>query len=174
MAPRNKSHEIDLRFLQVASSILCISGLLLSTYAYHVETKKEENEEYTALCDISEHMSCTAAFSSKYGKGFGLTEHIVGKDSVLNQPNSIFGVLFYFSFMPLSEVPNLTTSKVLIGLCILSNVCSIYLAYILAFILYDFCVVCVTTYLINFFLLICSVFRYKFHCVQLETSKKIS
>ncbi|KAG8199275.1 hypothetical protein JTE90_003697 [Oedothorax gibbosus] len=131
----------DIKFLQVATAILCVAGLGLSVYAYHVETKKEKDDSYTAMCDISEHMSCTAAFSSKYGKGFGLFEHIVGKEHILNQPNSVFGVLFYLIFMPLSETPSLPLSRGLILLCVLANICSVYLAYILMFILYDFCVV---------------------------------
>ncbi|GBM71329.1 Vitamin K epoxide reductase complex subunit 1-like protein 1 [Araneus ventricosus] len=176
MQTRNRSQDIDLKFLQVATTIFCIAGLLLSIYAYHVEVKKEKDENYTAMCDISEHMSCTAAFSSKYGKGFGILEHIVGKESILNQPNSVFGLVFYLIFMPLGEIPNLTVSKIMIGLAVLSNLCSVYLAYILMFILYDFCVVCVTTYAVNFFLLICSLFRYKFHSAKLkaEASKKSS
>ena len=34
-------------------------------------------------------------FCFRYGKGFGLLEFIVGKDHVLNQPNSVFGMIFY-------------------------------------------------------------------------------
>ena len=31
----------------------------------------------------------------RYGKGFGLIDRVLDKDSVLNQPNSVFGMLFY-------------------------------------------------------------------------------
>ncbi|XP_055939527.1 vitamin K epoxide reductase complex subunit 1-like [Argiope bruennichi] len=176
MATAPKHYDIDLKVLQIATALCCISGLLLSIYAYHVEVKKEEDANYTAMCDISEHMSCTAAFSSQYGKGFGFMEHIVGKDSILNQPNSVYGIIFYLIFMPLAEIPNLTLSKIMILLAVLSNICSIYLAYILIYILYDFCIVCVSTYIVNFVLLICSLFRYTFHSkrMKLYASKKIS
>lgn len=31
----------------------------------------------------------------RYGRGFGLIEYVVGKHHWLNQPNSIFGMIFY-------------------------------------------------------------------------------
>ncbi|RZF36366.1 hypothetical protein LSTR_LSTR010407 [Laodelphax striatellus] len=73
-------------------------GFLLSYYAYNVEVSFEEDSNYVAMCDISEHMSCTKAFSSEYGKGFGLTRLIVGEDSPLNQPNGVLGLIFYSIF----------------------------------------------------------------------------
>jgi vitamin-K-epoxide reductase (warfarin-sensitive) len=38
--------------------------MALSYYAYVVETTKERDETYVAMCDISEHMSCSKAFMS--------------------------------------------------------------------------------------------------------------
>lgn len=31
----------------------------------------------------------------RWGRGFGLLGSIFGKDGVLNQPNSVFGLIFY-------------------------------------------------------------------------------
>ena len=45
--------------------ILCILGILISVYAYHVETSKESDTSYTAFCDISATVSCSKVFSSK-------------------------------------------------------------------------------------------------------------
>lgn len=41
-------------------------GLALSYYSYVVETAKEQDENYEAMCDISERVSCTKAFMSEW------------------------------------------------------------------------------------------------------------
>ena len=44
--------------------LMCFFGMGLSYYAYVVETTKEHDENYFAMCDISEHMSCSKVFMS--------------------------------------------------------------------------------------------------------------
>ncbi|KDR18052.1 Vitamin K epoxide reductase complex subunit 1-like protein 1 [Zootermopsis nevadensis] len=88
--------------------LTCFFGMGLSYYAYVVETTKEHDESYVAMCDISEHMSCSKAFMSSYGKGFGIARHIFGEDSILNQPNSLGGMLFYCVLIGL----NIKTEKI--------------------------------------------------------------
>lgn len=41
-------------------------GIILSIYAYYVETQSELDSNYEAMCDINEHISCTKVFSSKW------------------------------------------------------------------------------------------------------------
>lgn len=41
--------------------------------------------------------------STRWGQGFGLVEHVLGADSVLNQSNSIFGCMFYTLQLLLGE-----------------------------------------------------------------------
>ena len=62
--------------------ILAFIGYLLSAYAFYIEKRKEKEERYKAVCDIGESASCTKAFTSEYGKMFGIS-------------NSIYGMLFY-------------------------------------------------------------------------------
>lgn len=45
--------------------LLIIAGILVSLYAYHVETSKEANAAYQAFCDISDSISCSKVFTSK-------------------------------------------------------------------------------------------------------------
>lgn len=149
----------SIQCLRLTNMLICMVGILLSVYALYVELKKEKDPKYTATCDISEHMSCSKVFTSKYGKGFGLLPHILGEKSPLNLPNGFFGIIYYSlcCITGFSNNRNLVKLQVLFGIA--GIVMAVYLAYILYFILYDFCVVCVTTYALNVVIFILSVIR---------------
>lgn len=148
------------RRLKFFNSAVCVCGVLISIYAYVVETRFERDPKYQPMCDISPHLSCTKAFNSRYGKGLGLVQRVVGPDSVLVQPNSVYGVLHY-SLVFLSGMADGKRWKMVhLGLCALATVMSFYLAYIL-YLLRDICVVCVATYVCNFLLLGGSVRSWK-------------
>ena len=137
--------------------LLYVAGLGLSGYALFVEQAKEADKDYVALCDINENVTCSKVFTSKYGKGFGLVAMITGDDNhILNQPNSIYGLIFY-SLMGLLYLCG-SRSRFLASLqfyaFIVANGMSCYLGYILYFVLKDMCVVCVSTYAVNFLLLL--------------------
>jgi vitamin-K-epoxide reductase (warfarin-sensitive) len=107
-----------LRRLRSYFAFFCFAGIALSSYAFYVETKKEHDDSYVAMCDISESMSCSKVFSSKYsddflvlyflarfhyfllqlfryGKGFGLLQYVLDENSPLIQPNPVYGAIFY-------------------------------------------------------------------------------
>ncbi|ELR62773.1 Vitamin K epoxide reductase complex subunit 1-like protein 1, partial [Bos mutus] len=90
----------------------------------------------------------------KWGRGFGLLGSIFGKDGVLNQPNSIFGLIFYILQLLLGLTASAVAALILMTSSIMSVVGSLYLAYILYFVLKEFCIICVITYVLNFILLI--------------------
>ncbi|XP_030751764.1 vitamin K epoxide reductase complex subunit 1-like protein 1 [Sitophilus oryzae] len=147
---------------------MCLLGLGLSLYAYTVELRLEQNKNYKPLCDIAEHMSCTKAFDSEYGKGFGF----FGKKSLFYKPNSFFGIVFYsmVATLSLSNSPVAVNGSLL--LIILSNFASLYFAYILYFILADLCVVCIGTYIVNVVNLILITKKHK--KVRLLENQKLS
>nr|XP_005887050.1 PREDICTED: vitamin K epoxide reductase complex subunit 1-like protein 1 [Bos mutus] len=89
-----------------------------------------------------------------WGRGFGLLGSIFGKDGVLNQPNSIFGLIFYILQLLLGLTASAVAALILMTSSIMSVVGSLYLAYILYFVLKEFCIICVITYVLNFILLI--------------------
>ena len=121
--------------------IVAVIGVLLSLYAYYVEKKHEKNKNYKALCDITDKSSCSAAFSSKYGKLLGVS-------------NSLLGIVFYIIIIILSY----TYKEFILYLAILSVLGSVYLAYIQYAKIRNFCLVCTAIYLVNILLLMFSVY----------------
>ncbi|XP_049645196.1 vitamin K epoxide reductase complex subunit 1 [Suncus etruscus] len=128
---------------------LCVAGLVLSLYALHVKASRARDRDYRALCDVGTAISCSRVFSSRWGKGFGLVEHVLGPDSILNQSNSIFGCIFYSLQLVLGCLRSRWASILLVLTSLMSLAGSFYLAWILFYVLYDFCIVCITTYVVN-------------------------
>ncbi|KAL0587878.1 Vitamin K epoxide reductase complex subunit 1 [Plecturocebus cupreus] len=125
----------------------CLADLVLSLYALHVKAACARDLYYLALCDVGT-ISCSRIFS-RWGRGFWLVEHVLGKGSILNQSNSIFGCIFYTLHMLLGCLRTLWASVLLLLISPVSLPDSIYLAWMLFFVLYDFCIICITTYAIN-------------------------
>ncbi|XP_070573106.1 vitamin K epoxide reductase complex subunit 1-like protein 1 [Ptychodera flava] len=136
-------------------AVACVLGLLLSAYALKVELCKARDPNYVAVCDFSDRMSCTKAFMSPYGKGFGIIGPLLGDDHILNFPNPILGIVFYSLQLIIGQwfYANAILIQFLLYSSIMSCIGSIYLGYILYFVLNDFCVVCIATYIVNFTLL---------------------
>lgn len=53
------------RWERAARLLLCAAGLALSIYALHVETSKERDAAYRAMCDINADISCSRVFTSR-------------------------------------------------------------------------------------------------------------
>lgn len=126
-------------------------GIGLSLYAFYIETRKSTDPTYRAACDLSESMSCSRVLTSRWARGFGLFH----SDSIFNIPTSVFALVYYC----LSLLFNLSyqskfIARLRVFFSILTNCGSIYLGYILYFILQDFCFVCFGMYIVNLMLLI--------------------
>ncbi|XP_071067293.1 vitamin K epoxide reductase complex subunit 1 isoform X2 [Dasypus novemcinctus] len=102
-----------------------------------------------ALAEVARGSGCRGVTVTRWGRGFGLVEHVLGPDSVLNQSNSIFGCIFYTLQLLLGCLRSHWASVLLVLSSLVSLAGSVYLAWILFFVLYDFCIVCITTYAIN-------------------------
>ncbi|KAJ8412394.1 hypothetical protein AAFF_G00127300 [Aldrovandia affinis] len=142
------------RWERIARLLVCLLGILLSLYAFHVESEKARDPNYEAMCDVSKAMSCSKVFTSRWGRGFGLLGSIFGKNSAMNQPNSVYGIFFYVFQLLLGMTVSAMAALILMTTSIASVVGSLYLGYILYFVLKDFCIICVTTYALNFILFI--------------------
>ena len=145
---------VSLSIYRKSVTVLCLVGIALSLYAYYVETRKTDDSSYQAACDLHERMSCTRVLTSRWGRGFGLFSF----DSPLNLPDSIYGLMYYCLSLVLNQSyksRNIACLRIILS--ILTNLGSIYLSYILHFILHDICVVCLGMYIVNFLLLICNL-----------------
>jgi len=123
--------------------VLAIVGLLLSIYSVYVKKKISKIKNYKALCDISKNVSCTKAFSSKYG-------------SLVSLPNSVYGIFFYLIIIFLA---NYGLFSFIFYLSLIATIGSIYLAYVSYFKLKNYCVVCGGVYVINFLIFIFSYLK---------------
>ncbi|XP_069359547.1 vitamin K epoxide reductase complex subunit 1-like protein 1 [Maniola hyperantus] len=132
---------------QLNRAIITISlfGVLVSTYALYVELLAELRPGYKALCDIGEHASCSKVLTSKYAKGLGL----VPEDSPFKVPNCVYGIIFYCIIIFLTTFDQVNVVRLQLGISAASLLTCVYLAYLLIFMLKDFCLVCVTTYVLN-------------------------
>uniref|UniRef100_A0A669Q755 vitamin-K-epoxide reductase (warfarin-sensitive) n=1 Tax=Phasianus colchicus TaxID=9054 RepID=A0A669Q755_PHACC len=98
---------------------------------------------------------CGWGGSHRWGRGLGLLEAVVGRDSAINVPNSVIGIVFYslqalLGASPMCPLPvRVASSAALLVTSVTSVVASLYLALVLAFGLHDLCVVCLSTYAVN-------------------------
>lgn len=128
--------------------IVCVLGIILSSYGLYVENQIAINPDFVALCDLGSWASCSKVFHSKYGTGLG----IIPADSFLSMPNTVYGLAYYSLHIILqhsSLYQNPTARTLAVALGIASIVTSAWLAYILYFVLKDFCILCVSTYVLN-------------------------
>ena len=116
-------------------SWLTILGFLLSLYFLYVKTK-QKNNNYKALCDINNLISCSKAAKSDYSSLFGFS-------------NAILGIVFY----PIVFILQLSSFNFYIFyLSIIASLFSLYLIYS-SFKIKVLCPFCITTYIINFLIL---------------------
>uniref|UniRef100_A0A2P2I346 vitamin-K-epoxide reductase (warfarin-sensitive) n=1 Tax=Hirondellea gigas TaxID=1518452 RepID=A0A2P2I346_9CRUS len=148
-----------LSYSRLLNTILSFLGIMLSVYAVYVEVKKEEDSDYVALCDITEIISCSKVFSTKYAKGFGVIGPIFGEESILNQPNGIYGTACYIILLILSQVRWTRAAHAQLLLVVLCNCTTPYLAYLLYKVIKAVCVLCLATYAVNFSLLLVALWR---------------
>ncbi|XP_065511401.1 vitamin K epoxide reductase complex subunit 1 [Caloenas nicobarica] len=149
-----------------ARAALCVAGLALSLYALHVEREHARDPAYRAACDLARAVSCTRVFGSRWGRGLGLVEPLLGPDSVANVPNGAIGVAFYLLQGLLGPLRGRAVTLVLLGTSLASLAASLWLAGVLVLALQDLCLVCAATYLLNGLLLVINLRRLRKHKTQ--------
>ena len=141
-------------------NLLALVGLCVAGYALYIEVETVNAEKAglsapSFFCDsLFTGASCSKAITGPYGKVLSLWG-IVKKGSSLDVPNSLIGSLFYFLAITPWNANSLIADLFMIG-GLLSLAFSAYLAYILRFVLHEFCIICVSSYVINILLFIFS------------------
>lgn len=125
--------QFSLNLLEIFQ-LLNIAGLLISSYAYYVRYKVLKSSSYSPICDISEKISCSKAFGSKFSKTLGI-------------PNPLLGIIYYIIIFILSLFEFFL--QYIFYLTILPFLFSMFLAYISYFCQRNFCIVCTFTYILN-------------------------
>lgn len=123
--------------MQFMTRFCALLGFLISAYAYYVGIKINRLKAYRPLCDIHIKVSCSKAFTSKFGHIFGI-------------PNPLIGLVFYAFFLMVSFYD----TGILFYLAMPAFLFSLYLAFISYFIQKNFCMVCTLIYIINTGLLV--------------------
>ncbi|KAL4170588.1 oxidoreductase activity protein [Phytophthora ramorum] len=119
-------------------SVLGALGVAVSSYGVYVKRQKLAwKDEYSALCDV-ERFSCSQVLTSENARW------------LLDVSNAHLGVLAYSVFMlyPVVRMAPYHAEFYCVVSCCATAV-MLYLAYILAFVLQDFCLVYIATYVVT-------------------------
>lgn len=140
-------------YLRIFTHLSILAGLALSIYATVVKVASTNDPDYVPHCDISEEVSCSKVMHSEYGNMISYMG-LVPEGSLLDQPNSLYGSLFYVASAVVSCIPTVTADRLLLLLAIVSTLISAGLAYIMHFWIGALCIVCVGSYVCNISFLI--------------------
>ena len=113
-------------------------GFLVCVYGFFIKRNLKLDQGYKAVCDLSDKVSCTKTFLSPWSKLFGISTIYIGM--VFYAAMMLFGLSGQVQLVFLGAV----------SACI----ASLFLAYILYAKIKTFCLVCITTYVVNVILLV--------------------
>lgn len=125
---------------------LGLLGIIITLYAIWVENHKND---YKAACDLGENASCSKVLKSPYARMIKMIFKL-SNNHIFNVPNTYLGILYYLAVVSYDFV-NIPYKQYLLFIASIIGLCSSFiLGFILFFKLHDFCVVCASTYLINY------------------------
>lgn len=137
---------------------MCILAMAACRYAIKIE---KDGGSIKQACDINDVVTCSSVLNSEYAHMAKLVLKLQD-DSPLNWSNAQYGLVAYafliiFQLYPFTLIPY--HDYLFLAMTSVSVLASCGLAYILRYILKQFCAVCVFMYCINFLLFISSVMR---------------
>ena len=131
--------------------LFALLGVCVAGYALYIEYTHQMNPgvELQFFCDkLFSWASCSKAITGPYGKVLSLWG-IVAHGSTFDIPNSLIGATYYVLalVLPWQSSGALAAFFLVAGVGSLAFSC--YLAYVLKFVLREFCIICVSSYVIN-------------------------
>ncbi|PAA73001.1 hypothetical protein BOX15_Mlig005345g1, partial [Macrostomum lignano] len=149
------------------SALIDIGRIGLSVYSLYVKSMLGSSPGYKAHCDISSYITCSKTFNSSYGTGFGLIGPLLGEDHILNQDNGVYGIIFFLMHFLLVCF---AASKLGFCLRLLNSLAlaagSLWLAYILFYVLKHACIVCIAIYGLNLLALLLDICQLRCHSAK--------
>ncbi|EDV37444.1 uncharacterized protein Dana_GF11407 [Drosophila ananassae] len=142
---------------------ICAFGLAISLYSLYVKLKLGKDENYKPICDVADYVSCSLVFKSNYGDNFGFNTKLFYEQipKNLNQPNGAIGCVFYLLYFLSSFFEHRWLCVAQLIICSFTLILCFYLGFLLVFVFYNCCVVCVTIYIIQTWLFLEVFRRYK-------------
>ena len=132
--------------------VASLAGLAISAYALYVEARLAADDDYAPPCDIKKGRlkgaSCSSVFTSPHGKILSKWK-LVRRGSALDFSNAALGAAFYVMTALHDALLPAAPPLLLLAACAASLLFSAYLAYILRYVLKEFCVVCYSMYAVN-------------------------
>ena len=118
---------------------------------------------YEAMCDISSTFSCTEVFKSKYARPLS-NWGLVNEGSSLDIGLATAGIILYSAYFLAAclwhAIHPAVRKPLFLSVASCSSAFSVYLLYVLKFILGDFCIVCTGFHCINFSMFALALFEY--------------
>lgn len=124
---------------------------------FHYHHPPADMSKYTPFCDFAGWAKCSKVLMSPYGRVMRYSG-IAARGSMLDVPNPVLGFLFFschLAYPHMRGIPVLGryVDPLALAACVLVCIFSLWLAHKLFFVLHDFCIVCVSSYVANFLLL---------------------
>lgn len=127
--------------LLIMIAILAVAGMAVSSVslAHHYSTSK------SSFCDFSETVNCDIVNRSEYS-------------AVLGIPVALMGVLGYFALLVIAimNCRRRGNFHLLFWMAVAGLVFALYLTYIEGFVLYTWCILCLSSLIIIFFITVLS------------------
>ncbi|GBG32985.1 Vitamin K epoxide reductase complex subunit 1-like protein 1 [Hondaea fermentalgiana] len=136
-------------------------GVVVSAYALYVETQLRESPLYEPACN-SFGGSCATVLTSSHAH---ILSHwgIVPRGHVLDLSLATAGILLYSTYLLAISIPfSFPLREHLFLAAAVSGACfSVYLLYVIKYILHDFCIVCTSFHVCNFFMLVLAILEFR-------------